>query len=137
MPRGPAPTWRARKPVTVSGVHHATAAEVDAYVIASVEQAAGRHHPQTGHYATLWIRGLATKEECAAWKQALFRCAHYLARNGIADVSMSTDRPVRDGRGYKFSFRAVDKTLARQHVMEKYGPDRSKWPYDPRRRGTP
>jgi hypothetical protein len=135
MPRGPAPGWRARKPVTVNGTATATAAEVDAWVIASVSQAGGRHHPETGHYATLVIRGLASKEEAAAWKQALFRCAHYLNRNGIAAVSMSVDKVQRDGAGFKFAFRAVDKTLARAHVMKKYGPDRSKWPYDPRRRG--
>lgn len=124
MPRGPAPQWRARKqPV------------LDDYVLASVTQAGGpgKHHPETGHYAMLIIRGLADREEAGEWKRALFRCAHYLHRNGIADVSMSADIK-RSGSGYLIEFRAVDKTIARQHVMAKYGTDRSKWPYDPRGR---
>lgn len=125
MPRGPAPAWRARKPPIT-----------DPHIFASVQQAGGlgRHHPVTGHYAELVIRGLASKEEAKEWQQSLYRCAHYLARTGQADVSMSATIE-RDGTRYLIRFRAVDKTLARKHVMDKYGPDRSKWPYDPRRRG--
>lgn len=126
MPRGPSPQWRRRKePV------------VDHWVLASVEQAGGigRHHPKTGHYGELIIDGLTSRAEAAEWKRALFRCAHYLNRTGQASVGMSADIE-RDGRGYRIRFRAVDKTLARQHVMAKYGSDRSKWPYDPRRRET-
>jgi hypothetical protein len=135
MPRGPAPAWRARMPVTVNGIPVATAQEVDAYIIASVNQAGGKHHPQTGHYATLFIRDFATREEATAWRQALFRCAHFLARRRIADVSMKASPPRRKGNGWEIEFCAVNKTLARKFVMETYGPDRSKWPYDPRRRG--
>lgn len=128
MPRGPAPAWRARKqPV------------VDDYVLASVTQAGGKHHPVTGHYARLVIKGLTTREEAEEWRRALYRCAHYLTRAGVADVGMSAVIKRDGGRGYLIEYHAVDKTLARQHVMTKYGPDRSKWPYDPRRkgRGTP
>lgn len=124
MPRGPAPAWRARKPPVL-----------DDYVLASVTQAGGlgRHHPETGHYAELVIRGLS-KEDAAEYRRALYRCAHYLSRNGLAPVGMSAGPPQRDGSQWKITFRAVDKTLARKHVLERYGPDRSKWPYDPRRR---
>lgn len=129
MPRGPAPAWRARKPPVV-----------DDHILASVEQAGGigRHHPDTGHYATLYIRGLASREEAAEWSSALYRCAHYLHRHGLADVSMSAKitRSAKKPGTWEIEFRAVDKTLARKHVMEKYGADRSKWPYDPRRRNT-
>lgn len=122
MPRGPAPQWRARKPPVV-----------DDHILASVNQAGGlgQHHPITGHYGTLYIRQLADREEAAEWRRALFRCAHYLARNGVADVSMSASIK-RAGSGYEIEFKAVDKTIARAHVMAKYGTDRSKWPYDPR-----
>ena len=125
MPRGPSPAWRARKePV------------VDDWILASVAKAGGlgKHHPQTGHYADLIIRGLADKEEAMEWRRALFRCAHYLNRTKQAPLSMSA-KIERDGKGYRIVFRAVDKTLARAHVLARYGPDRSKWPYDPRRRG--
>ena len=126
MPRGPAPGWRTRKePV------------LDSHVMASVEQAGGlgKHHPETGHYAELIIKGLTSKEEAQEWSRSLYRAAHYLNRNNIAPVSMSA-KIERDGDGYRIRFKAVDKTLARKHVMEKYGADRSKWPYDPRRRGS-
>lgn len=125
MPRGPAPQWRRRKdPV------------LDDYVMASVTQAGGvgRHHPQTGHYRELVIDDLKNREEAGEWKRALFRAAHYLARNGIAAVSMSATIE-RAGSGYLIRFRAVDKVLARKHVLDRYGTDRSKWPYDPRRKG--
>ena len=128
MPRGPAPQWRARKePV------------VDEWIMASVHHAGGlgRHHPETGHYGSLVIGDLATKEEADEYRKALYRCAHYLSRTGTAPLSMSADRAVRgiDGK-YSITFRAVDKTLARAHVLARYGTDRSKWPYDPRRRGA-
>jgi hypothetical protein len=125
MPRGPAPGWRARKePI------------LDAWILASVEKAGGlgNHHPDTGHYSTLIIRGLTSRDEADEWNRALYRCAHYLNRTGQYPVSMSA-KTERDGGKWKITFRAVDKTLARKHVLERYGPDRSKWPYDPRRRG--
>lgn len=137
MPRGPAPAWRMRKAVIVNGVQVATAADIDNYVRASVEQAGGiGKHNEHGHYADLVIRGLATREEAAEWSRALYRCAHYLSRTEQLDVAMSA-KTERDKGGYKITFKAVDKTLARKHVLEKYGPDRSKWPYDPRKRGRP
>lgn len=125
MPRGPVPDWRRRKePV------------VDDWILASVQRAGGlgKHHPETGHYAELVITKLATREEADEYRRALFRCAHYLNRTRRAAVSMSADRPERTAAGYQVRFRAVDKTLARQHVMQRYGTDRSKWPYDPRAR---
>lgn len=125
MPRGPAPQWRARKePV------------LDSYVLASVEQAGGigKHNTQ-GHYATLVIRDFESYEEAEEWSRALHRCAHFLARNRIADVSV-TARIERDGAGHKITFKAIDKTLARKYVLEKYGTDRTKWPYNPRRKGS-
>jgi hypothetical protein len=125
MPRGPAPAWRARKPPVL-----------DDHVLASVEQAGGigKHHPETGHYATLWIRGFDSREDAQEWSRALYRCAHYLNRTGQAAVSMSA-KIHRKGAAYAIEFRAVDKTFAKNHVLQKYGPDRSKWPYDPHRRG--
>lgn len=127
MPRGPAPAWTQRKPPIT-----------DDYVLASIEQAGGigKHDPVTGHYAEMVIRGLSSKEEAAEWKASLWRCAHYLSRKGIAPVSMVSAKIEPDGDGFRIRFRTGDKTFARQRVMEKYGPDRSKWPYDPRRRGA-
>jgi hypothetical protein len=137
VPRGPAPQWRARQPVMVQGAHVATAQEIDAYIMASVNGAGGlgKHHPTTGHYATLYIRGLKDREEAEAWSRALYRCAHFLNRHRIAEVSMSVKIVRLKPSGYEIKFTAIDKTIARAHVMAKYGTDRSKWPYDPRRKG--
>lgn len=125
MPRGPAPQWRARKP-PVS----------DEYILAAIEQAGGpgKHDATTGHYGTLVIRDLADRAEAAEWKASLFRCAHWMTRHGIADVSISQCNVERDGAGYKITFRVTDKTIARKHQLETHGTDRSKWSYDPRRR---
>lgn len=128
MPRGPAPEWRRRRePIT------------DDWIMASVTQAGGlgKHHPETGWYATLVINDLADKEEADEYRKSLYRCAHHMSRNNVAPLSMSADRAVRNANGtYSITFRAVDKTLARAHVLARYGNDRSKWPYDPRRRGA-
>lgn len=127
MPRGPVPEWRRRKePV------------LDDFIMASINQAGGlgRHHPETGHYATLHITGISTQEEAAEYVKALYRCAHHLNRHGIAPVSMSAKvRRAVDG-GFFVEFRAIDKTLARAYVLQRYGSDRSRWPYDPRARAA-
>jgi hypothetical protein len=128
VPRGPAPTWRARKePV------------LDAWIWASINRAGGlgRHHATTGHYADLVITGLADKDEADEYRRALHRCAFYLHRTQQAGISMRADRPERRPDGsYSIRFRVVDKTYAKAAVLARYGNDRSKWPYDPRRRAS-
>jgi len=126
MPRAAAPQWRQRKePV------------LDDYVLASVEQAGGfgKHHPDTGHYAEMVIRGLPSREEAQEYVRALNRAAMWLHRNRGAEIGMSAKIEHTAG-DWRVRFHAIDKTLARAHVLAKYGPDRSKWPYDPRRRNT-
>ena len=125
MPRGPAPTWRARKePVT------------DDYLLAAVSQAGGpgNHHPKTGLYSTLIIRGLKDRDEADEYSRSLFRCALWLTRNRNADISVTT-KIKKSGDGYLIEFGVYNKTHARAHIMAKHGTDRNKWPYDPRRRG--
>lgn len=117
---------------------------VDDWILASVTQAGGlgAHHPDTGHYADLVITELADRDEAHEWRKALFRCAHFLNRTRQAPVSMSAKIVRHGGKcnapgcAYHIEFRAVDKTLAKAHVLAKYGSDRSKWPYDPRRRNA-
>lgn len=118
MPRGPAPQWTRRKePI------------LDDYVRASVSQANGIHN-EVGHYATLHYVGCPTRERATEIKQALFRAAKHCGYSMSAQI-------VKDADGsFRVTFRAVDKQLARKYVLEKYGPDRSKWPYDPRRKGA-
>lgn len=128
MPRGPGPGWRRRKPPIL-----------DEHLMESVRRAGGigKHHPETGHYADLVIL-CDDITEAREHSQALYRCARYMCKWRIADIGVYPDKPKkrRDGK-FILTFRAVDKTLARAHVMQKYGKDRSKWPYDPTRRGAP
>lgn len=126
MPRGPAPQWRQRKPPVT-----------DDYIRAAIAQAGGEHHPQTGHYGTLVIRGLDSRDEAAEYKRSLFRCALWLTRNGGPSVSISQADIERDGTGYKLTFRVSDKVHARKYQLETKGTDRSKWSYDPRFKGDP
>lgn len=125
MPRGPAPGWRERKqPIT------------DDYLLAAVSQAGGpgHHDPVTGLYGTLVIKGLADRAEAGEWSRSLYRCALWLCRNRNADISAAA-KILRDGKKYKIEFSVFNKTHARAYLMTKHGTDRSKWPYDPRRRG--
>jgi hypothetical protein len=85
----------------------------------------------------LVITGLADRDEADEYRKALHRCAFYLHRTGAAPVSMSADRAERRPDGtYAIRFRVVDKTYAKAAVLARYGNDRSKWPYDPRRRSA-
>lgn len=128
MPRAPAPAWRQRRePIT------------DEYVLTSVERSGGmgKHHPETGKYAELVISGLADRAEADEYRRSLHRCALWLLRNRGYDIGMSTDTPERAVDGtYLIRFRATDKTHSRNYVLQRYGNDRSKWPYDPRRRAA-
>lgn len=125
MPRSALPEWRKRQePV------------LDSWVLASVGRAGGPgHHDTGGHYAELVITGLASREEAAGYVRALNRSALWLTRHKVADIGMSA-KIERGGGGYRVRFWAIDKVMARKHVLDKYGPDRSLWPYDPRRRET-
>jgi len=119
MPRGPAPAWRVRKePVA------------DNWLLASVNEAGGhgKHHPDTGMYAEMIMRGLANRGEAEEWKRALHRSAVYLHKWGLADIGV-TAKIERSGSGYIIRFAAVDKTHAQNYVVSTYGPDPTRWPY--------
>lgn len=124
MPRGPAPAWRARKePIS------------DHYLLASVAQAGGLgKHDKRGAYAELMVKGLTSKEEALEWKRSLHRCAMFMCRRRIADISVST-KIERAGKGYQIRFTVWNKTHSRAYVMTTYGDDPNHWPYNPRNRG--
>lgn len=118
MPRSPSPEWRRRKePIT------------DDLILASVNAANGVFHPETGHYSRLRFTGCETKERANEVKQSLYRCAAYLKYSMSATVV-----PADDGT-YTVEFVVINKAHARAHVLARYGTDRSKWPYDPTKRG--
>lgn len=124
MPRGPAPAWRARKePIS------------DHYLLASITQSGGiGQHGPDGAYSELVIKGLATREEAAEWKRSLHRCAVFLHRNKIADISVSTKIERAGSKGYIVRFTVWNKTHSRAYVMKTYGSDPNLWPYNPRNR---
>lgn len=119
MPRGPQPEYKRRKePV------------LDDYLRASMSRANGTPDPETGHYAELVYAGVETRERAEEIKRALFRSARHVKVSVTATVE-----PADDGT-YRVRFKAIDKLFARRFILEKHGPDRSKWPYDPRRRNN-
>lgn len=124
MPRGPAPGWRARKqPV------------LDSHILAAVNAAGGVGKHNAGHYGELVIDGFADADEAKEWSRALYRSAAYLHRNGIAPVSVSVKTEKTAG-GLQLRFNVFDKTTGRGYILDKHGTDRSKWPYDARRKGA-
>jgi hypothetical protein len=102
-----------------------------------VQQAGGRHHPETGHYAPLTISGCKDIHEAREYVRALHRSGRYLTRWKVADIGVAAKVVKGQGTKYDIQFTAIDKSLARKHVLEKYGPDKAKWPYDPTKRGGP
>lgn len=118
-PRGQAPEWKRRKePI------------LDEYLQASIDHAGGVFHPETGHYAELIYAGCPTRERANEIKQALYRSAYHMKVSLAATVT-----PAKDGT-FSVTFKAIDKVHAKAYILAKHGTDRSKWPYDPRRRGS-
>ena len=64
MPRGPAPQWkRLKEPL------------LDEHVKASINAVDGNPDSETGHYGTLHITGIDSRERAKELHQALFRAA--------------------------------------------------------------
>ena len=123
---------RPRLGVVVGDRIVASAQQIDQYVLASVNQVE-KHDDATGFYATLRLTSLADREEAEAYEKALRRSAYYLHRNHIVPVSMHAAIK-RDGAKYMVEFTAINKIHSRNYMLQRYGSDRSKWPYSPRRK---
>lgn len=106
---------------------------MDEYIRASIRQAEGKCHPETGHYATLVLSGIESKEEAAEYKRALYRSALWLHRNAGLNCSMHADIKKQPNGTFNIEYRAIHKDFARAHVAKKYGPDQTKWPYSTNR----
>jgi hypothetical protein len=116
MPRGPSRQWRARKlPFT----HE--------HIQASMQGGRNEH----GHYATLVYTGCETRERAEEIKRSLYRCGKQLGVSVHAEVE-----PAAAG-GFQVRFKAIDKAAARAYVLQRYGNDRTRWPYNPRRQNPP
>lgn len=102
---------------------------LDDYLRASIDQANGQYDPETGHYATLHYVGCESRERAKEISQGLYRAARHVKCSVQATVL-----PADDGT-YTVEFRAIDKSMARKYVLQKYGTNRANWPYDPRHKG--
>lgn len=115
MPRGGPPQWKQRiEPI------------LDAHVQASI---AGGMDQDTGHHAELLYTGIADSDRALRIKRNLFNSARLLGVSMRAAIE-------RNGTEYRVRFNAVNKRMARMHILKTYGPDRANWPYDPRRKGN-
>lgn len=94
----------------------------------SVDEAGGKHHPETGYYATLHYAGIETEERAKEIKNALFRAGRGM---GYA-VDAKVHHDDSDGTWY-VEFSAINKQHARAYVTARYGNNPSKWPYSPNR----
>lgn len=115
MPRSGTPPWRKRREPILDHLLHA-----------SVAQVSGVYHPETGHYGELVYTGIETRERATEIKRALFRAGKHTGHSVSAKVE-------KNGDEYQVRFKAIDKNKAKEYVLQRYGTDRSKWPYSPRR----
>ena len=102
---------------------------LDTHLQASIDQASGVHD-ENGHYATLVYTGCDTRERAKEIVRALHRSGQHMGLSVSATV-----HPADDGT-FNVQYKAIDKAHARAYVLAHYGPDRSKWAYDPRRKGN-
>lgn len=110
MPRGPAPSWT-------------TAAKHTRWARRYVEAAF-----KIGYENEMTVAGIVSRDRATMCKRGL----HNAARLHKPQVSVSTEVEP-DGKGqWRIRFTLHDKKVARAFIVNKHGPDRSAWPYNPR-----
>lgn len=110
MPRGGAPPWKALAPHTV---------ECMPYIRAALAY---------GYDKDLQIKGVENGDRATFLTRGLFRAA---ARHQVA---VHVTRKKHDDGTLTLTYQIHDKTKAREYMLERYGTDRTKWPYNPRAR---
>lgn len=90
-------------------------------------QVNGIYHPETGHYGELVYAGCPTRERAQEIRRALFRSGKHVGCSVSAKI-------VKNGEVFDVHFKAIDKTMAKQYMLDHYGEDRTKWPYSPYRK---
>jgi hypothetical protein len=58
----------------------------------------------------------------------------WLHKHKVVSVGINA-KIIKTGDMYTVEFAAVDKIMARKHIIERYGEDPNLWPYNPRRKG--
>lgn len=108
MGKGPPPPWSRRD------------CRYDHLVVAALSY---------GFEKYLYYSGIDTRERADDIRRGIYRCAKH---RGISAQAVMEP----DGRRWKVVYRLFDKRKARANHLRRYGTDRSKWPYDPRRPAT-
>jgi hypothetical protein len=112
VPRGPAPQWHAKASWTT---------EAQPYIAAAWQAGYEQEHT--------WA-GIPTHERARQLKNGLFNAARL--HQPIVAVSCVIEK---NGRAWQIRFTLHDKRVARAHVVNTYGDDRTQWPYDMRAKG--
>ncbi len=121
MPKGPPPSWRSRD------------CSFDHLVVAAVSEAPGQ---------LLKYTGIEDLERAHAIRRGIYRCAKHRGLSAAAGPSGRIVEGPEDpgvhkrGQTYEVWYLITDKRTGRRQHLERYGNDRSRWPYDPRRKAT-
>lgn len=104
----------------------------DHLVTAALAQGFGRE---------LVLSGIETFDRANDIRRGIYRCARHRRVSADAGparaVTGAGEMGIRKtGKTYELRFRVWEKRSARRRHLEKYGPDRAGWPYDPRRPAT-
>jgi hypothetical protein len=119
--KGPPPQWNRRD------------CSFDHLVVAAMAKGYGK---------VLVYNGIESFERADAIRRGVYRCGKHRgltvdAGPGGRLVSGDDAMGIRkSGSEYELRYRLFTKSQGRKRHIEKYGADRSKWPYDPRRRAT-
>lgn len=121
VPKGPPPAWSRRD------------CRFDHLIVAALGQGYGK---------ILVYNGIETEERGHDIRRGLYRCGGHRGISTDAGPSrlVSDDddmglRRMADGT-YTLKFRVWSKKQARKSHIERHGPDRQQWPYNPRRGAT-
>jgi hypothetical protein len=117
VPRGPLPEYRRRKePV------------LDHVLQACLDQAGGKHDPQTGRYGILHWTGCETRDRVTEIVRALYRSARHMNLSlPYPDVVKQPDNT------FTIVVQPAHKSFGRKHQIATKGTDRSQWAYDPKK----
>lgn len=94
---------------------------------------------EKGYGQELRYQGIETFERADDIRRGIYRCAKHRGITADAGRNVPTEddnemgmHKMPDGT-WELRYRIWSKAQARKRHLERYGTDRSKWPYDPRR----
>jgi hypothetical protein len=118
--KGPPPNWSRRD------------CRFDHLVVAAISR---------GYGTELVYNGIDDYERADEIRRGIYRCAKHRGLTAEAGPAREADpgemgiHKKRDGT-WEVRYRMWDKRTGRKRHLERHGPDRASWPYDPRRGAT-